>query len=68
MKNKHVAAKRGAGSGVTGETGADMYTSLCIQQVTNEDLLCSGGNSTQDPVGPKTGRKPTEGGCMCTHD
>ena len=32
------------------EIGMDIYTLLCIKQITNEKLLYSTGNSTQCPV------------------
>ena len=33
-----------------GETGIDLYTRLCIKEITNKDLLYSTGNSTQYSV------------------
>ena len=39
-----------AGVVVNWETGIDIYTLLCIKQVTNENLLYSTGNSTQCSV------------------
>ena len=35
------------GSGMNWETGIDIYTLLCIKQITNQNLLYSTGNSTQ---------------------
>ena len=32
------------------EIGIDIHTLLCIQQLTNENLLCSTGNSTHCSV------------------
>ena len=32
------------------EIGIDIYTLLCIKQITNENLLYSTGNSTQGSV------------------
>ena len=33
--------------GISGETGTDLYTLLCMKQINDKDLLCSTGNSTQ---------------------
>lgn len=33
--------------GIHQEIGTDKYTRLYIEQITNKDLLCSTGNSTQ---------------------
>ena len=37
-------------SGMNWEIGTDMYTPLCIKQITNENLLYTSGNSTQCSV------------------
>ena len=29
------------------ETGTGTYTLLCVKQITNENILCTTGNSTQ---------------------
>ena len=38
---------QGSGVAVNWETGADIYTLLCIKQIANENLLCGTGNSTE---------------------
>ena len=38
------------GAGINQEFGINIYTLLCIKQVTNKDLLYSAGNSTQYSV------------------
>ena len=35
------------GKGTVRESGMDMYTLLYLKWITNKDLLCSTGNSTQ---------------------
>ena len=35
------------GGGLNWEIGIDIYTLLCIKEITNENLLYSTGNSTQ---------------------
>ena len=35
--------------GINQEFGTDIYILLFIKEITNEDLLCSTGNSTQYP-------------------
>ena len=51
-ENNCTDTKRERGGGMNWETGIDMYTLLilCIQQMTNENLLYSTGNSTQCSV------------------
>ena len=39
------------------EIGIDVYTLLCVKQMTNENLLYSTGNSTQHSVVTQMGRK-----------
>ena len=34
-----------AGGGMNWEIGIDIYTLLCIKEITGENLLCSTGNS-----------------------
>ena len=50
-RETHVEIKRvdtkEQGGGMNWETGIDIYTPLCVKQVTNENLLYSTGNSTQ---------------------
>ena len=38
------------GGGINWEIGTDIYTLLYIKQITNKDVLCSTGNSTQYSV------------------
>ena len=38
------------GRGINWEIGIDVYTLLYIKYITNKDLLCSTGNSTQYSV------------------
>ena len=38
------------GGGMNWKIGIDIYTLLCIKQITNENLLYSTGNSTQCSV------------------
>ena len=40
----------GRGGGMNQETAIDIYTLLCIEQLTNENLLYTTGNSTQCSV------------------
>ena len=49
MDTKGEKQGRGGG-GMNWETGIDIYTLLCIKQITNENLLYSIGNSTQCSV------------------
>ena len=42
--------KGGRGGGMDWEIGIDMYTLLCIKQITNENRLYSTGNSTRCSV------------------
>lgn len=44
------SGKQSARGGITGETGADVYTALSIEQITNEDPPCSAGHSTYRSV------------------
>ena len=49
------------------ETGTDIYTSLCVKQITNcENLLYSTGNYTQCSVVTYLGRKLKKTGDICT--
>ena len=45
VENKCMDIKRGKGR-TKWETWIDIYTRLCIKQIANENLLCT-GNSTQ---------------------
>ena len=56
--------KRGKEGGMNWEIGIDIYTLLCIKQITNESLLYSTGNSTQcsDPNGKEIQKR----GDICT--
>ena len=47
VENKLVDTKGGSVGGMNWEIGIDIYTLLCIKQITNENLLYSTGNSTQ---------------------
>ena len=48
MQRINLQLPRGEGEGGTNwEIGIDIYTLLCIKQVTNENLLFSTGNPTQ---------------------
>ena len=38
----------GKGGGIDWEIGIDIYTLLCVKQVTNKDLLYSTGNTLTD--------------------
>ena len=49
-------------SGYGWEIGINIYTLLCIKQITNENLLYSPGNSTQCSVVTQMGRKSKEEG------
>ena len=55
------------GGGMNWEIGTDKYTLLSIKQITNENLLCSTGNSTQFSVGPKWEGNPKKRGYMCMY-
>ena len=47
MQRTNVWTPKGErGSGKNQETGIDIYTLICIKQITNENLLYSTGNST----------------------
>ena len=52
------------------EIGTDIYTLLCIKQITNENLLYSTGSSTQYSVMAYMGRKSPKRGdiCVCIAD
>ena len=45
------------------EIGIDIYTLLCIKQITSEDLLYSTGNSV--PCDDLNGKEIWEGGDIC---
>jgi len=48
--------------GMNWEIGIDVYTLLCVKQMTNENLLYSTGNSTQHSVVIQMGRKSKKEG------
>ena len=51
MQRTNVWTPRGErGSGMNWEIGIDIYTPICIKQITNKNLLYSTGNSTQYSV------------------
>ena len=45
-----MVTKGGSGGRMCWEIGIDIYTLLCIKQVTNDNLLYSTGNSIQCSV------------------
>ena len=47
---KELTVIRGAGGGINWETGIDIYPLVYIKQITNKDLQCNTGNSTQHLV------------------
>ena len=49
-EKKHTVTKGWKEGGMNREMGTDIYTLLCIKQVTNENLLYSSGNSTECSV------------------
>ena len=49
-ENKLTDTKVERGAGMNQEIGIDTYTLLCIQEMTDENLLYSSGNSTQFSV------------------
>ena len=50
-------ARRERRGGMNWEIGIDVYTLLCVKQMTTETLLYSTGNSTQHSVVTQMGRK-----------
>ena len=50
VENKCMDTKWGGGAGWDWEIRFDVYTLLCVKQITNENRLCSTGNSTQCSV------------------
>ena len=57
-----MVTKGGRGCGMNWDTGTDIYTPLCIQQITNENLLYNTGSSTQYSVVTLMGRKSKKEG------
>ena len=53
-----MVTNRKVGHGMNWEIGIDIYTSVCIKQIIDENLLFSTGNSTQWSMGTQKGRKP----------
>ena len=51
-RKKNMDTKQEEGCGMYQEVWIDVYTLLllCIQQIINENLLCSTGSSTQGPL------------------
>ena len=49
-ENKLMYTNREEGGGMNWEMRIDIYTLLCIKQITNENLLYSTGNSPQCSV------------------
>ena len=54
----------GKGGGIDWEIGIDIYTLLCVKQVTNKDLLYSTGNSAQHSVMTYMGEESKKEGYM----
>ena len=56
---KELAAARGQGweEAIAQEFGVDMYTLLYLKLITNEDILCSTGNSAQSNVAAWVGEE-----------
>ena len=52
-----MVTKGGKGSEMNWKIGTDIYTLLCIKQITNKNLLYRTGNSTGCSVVIQTGRK-----------
>ena len=50
VENKRMDSKGERSWGVNWEIGIDIYTLLCLKQITNENILYSTGNSTQCSV------------------
>ena len=50
MENKVWTPREEREGGMNWETGTDIYTLLCIRQVTNENALDSTGNAIQCSV------------------
>ena len=48
--HKYLPRRKGCVWGMNWETGTDIYTLLCIRQVTNENALDSTGNAIQCSV------------------
>ena len=48
--------------GINWEIGIDIYTLLCVKQITNKDLLHSTGNSTQFSVMAYMGKESKKSG------
>ena len=46
IRDTNIWIPRVKGGGMNWEIRIDIYTLLCIKQMTNENLLCSTGNST----------------------
>ena len=58
VEDKLMVTKEGRrGGGTNWEIGIDIYTLLCIKQITNKNLLYSTGNSTQYSVITYTGKE-----------
>ena len=66
VENKLTDTKQGRGSGMNWEIETDIYTLLCIKQITNENLLYSKGSSTQCSVVTFMERKSKKRGYMYT--
>ena len=50
VEKKLMVTKRRKRGGMNQESGTDIYTLLCIKQITNENLVYGTGNSTRCSV------------------
>ena len=57
-----MVTSRGREGGINWEIGIDIYTLLCIKQITNKDLLYSIGNPTQNSVMTYMGKESKKSG------
>ena len=64
---KQTFGYQGISRGDKPETGFDIHTLLYIKQITNEDLLCSRGNSIQCSVMTCMGKDSKKSGYIYAH-
>ena len=57
VQNKHMDTKVGMEGVMNWEIGIDIYTLMCLKQITSENLFYSIGNSTQFSEVTLMGRK-----------
>ena len=62
VENKYMDTRGEGEGGMNWEIGIDIYTLLCIKQITNENLLYSTGNSTQYSVVTYMGKESKKEG------